>query len=133
MTLKTFAATIALTSLVAAPALAIRKSDQEALAAGTPTGKPVGCIQRSQIQNTRVRDDRTIDFVMRGRNQVYRNTLPYSCPQLGFEQAFSYETSIGQLCNVDIITVVHTGGGPVRGASCGLGQFTPIDLPRKYR
>ncbi|MGL6044705.1 MAG: hypothetical protein ACRC1J_12350 [Sandaracinobacteroides sp.] len=82
-------------------------------------------MQTSQIRSTSVIDDQTIDFQMRG-GQVLRNTLPNRCPGLGFARAFSYATSINQLCNVDIITVVQQGGGPTRGASCGLGQFVPV-------
>jgi hypothetical protein len=89
-----------------------------------PAGPPVNCIQTSNIRETRVRDDSTIDFYMNG-GKVYRNKLPNSCPQLGFEERFGYETSIGQLCNVDIIHVL-TSSPPMRGASCGLGQFQPI-------
>ena len=92
--------------------------------AATPDGKPVSCIPLP-IQESRVRDDRTIDFFARGK--VYRNVLPNSCPSLGFEQAFSYETSLSQLCSTDIITVLQrTGGSYMRGASCGLGQFQPV-------
>jgi hypothetical protein len=72
-----------------------------------------------------VRSDQVIDFELVG-GDVLRNELPYRCPQLGFERAFSYSTSITQLCSTDIITVIVQGGGPMRGASCGLGQFTPI-------
>ena len=89
-----------------------------------PSGPPVSCIQISNIRETRVRDDSTIDFYMNG-GKVYRNKLPNSCPELGFEERFGYETSIGQLCNVDIIHVLYSGP-PMRGASCGLGQFQPI-------
>jgi len=89
-----------------------------------PAGKPVNCVQPSRIRETRVRDDSTIDFYMIG-GQVYRNKLPQSCPQLGFEERFGYETSINQLCSVDIIHVLMTSP-PMRGASCGLGQFQPI-------
>lgn len=98
--------------------------------AATPTGKPEGCIPLSAIRETRVRDDHTIDFIMRGRNRVYRNTLPNSCPSLGFEQRFSYATSLSQLCSTDIITVLYSS--PLqRGASCGLGSFQPVALERK--
>ncbi len=83
------------------------------------------CVQLSQIRETRVVDDRTIDFILRDRT-VLRNTLPYACPNLGFERAFSYATSLSELCNVDIITVINnSGGGPRIGASCGLGNFVP--------
>ena len=56
----------------------------------------------------------------------YRNVLPQSCPELGFERAFSYETSLSQLCSTDIITVFRNGSALHRGASCGLGQFQPV-------
>ena len=92
-----------------------------------PAGAPVSCIPLVGIDHTRVRDDSTIDFFMRGRT-VYRNTLPNSCPELGFEQAFSYKTSLSQLCNVDIISVLRQSSPLQRGASCGLGQFQPVTL-----
>ncbi len=93
-------------------------------------GEPVSCVLLQNIRETKVVDDRTIDFVMRG-GEIYRNTLPNSCPQLGFERAFTYSTSISQLCSVDIITVLQQAGGIRRGASCGLGKFTPIEKPAK--
>ena len=83
------------------------------------------CLQLQDIRNTRVIDDQTIDFITRS-GDVYRNRLPNSCPQLGFERGFTYATSITQLCSVDIITVLVQGQPMMRGASCGLGQFTPI-------
>lgn len=89
-----------------------------------PVGKPVSCLQTTRIRETRVRDDSTIDFYLND-GSVYRNRLPQSCPQLGFEERFGYTTSIAQLCSVDIITVLYST--PVgRGASCGLGEFQKI-------
>lgn len=116
----------ALAGLVAAP---------PALAAPPPPaakviGEDVGCINIRNIRQTRVHDDQTIDFVMNG-GKIYRNTLPNRCPQLGFERAFGYATSQAQLCNVDIITVLIQAGGIRRGASCGLGKFTPVELHPK--
>lgn len=92
----------------------------------TVIGPDVMCVQMPTIRQTLVRDDKTIDFVMRD-GRWFRNTLPNRCPQLGFERAFSYQTSITQLCNVDIITVIVQGAGSRQGASCGLGKFTPIE------
>ena len=113
-------------------AAAAPAADRRRVPPATPAGEPVRCIALTQIRETRVRDDRTIDFIMRGRRQVYRNTLPNSCPGLGFEQRFSYATSLSQLCSVDIITVLYAA--PIqRGASCGLGQFQPVTLQRKNR
>ncbi len=93
-----------------------------------PAGEAVDCLPLRQIRRSEVRDERTIDFFTGGR-RTYRNTLPNSCPGLNLERAFSYRTSLTQLCSVDIITVVsRTPGGP--GASCGLGKFQPVELPR---
>ncbi|HLZ79684.1 MAG TPA: DUF6491 family protein [Sphingomonas sp.] len=114
---------VALAGAALAPAAARPlKPEQEAKI--QPAGKPVSCIQPSRIRETRVRDDKTIDFYMLG-GQVYRNTLPQNCPELGFEERFSYTTSVNQLCSVDIIHVLHSSP-PLRGASCGLGSFQPI-------
>lgn len=94
-------------------------------------GEAVSCIPIVSIRASRVHDDRTIDFEM-GASKVYRNTLPYACPRLGFEEAFTYETSLSQLCSTDIIYVLQrTGGSLDRGAGCGLGQFVPVELEKK--
>lgn len=93
-------------------------------------GEAVDCIQLSHIRDSRVHSNNVIDFHM-NNGQVYRNTLPNACPQLGFEEAFSYKTSLSKLCSVDIITVIRKGGGPMQGASCGLGTFQPVKLKPK--
>lgn len=94
-------------------------------------GEPVNCIQLRSIRSTNVRDGSTIDFIMNG-GKAYRNTLPYSCPSLGFEKRFLYKTSLSQLCSVDIITVLWNGGtGLQPGASCGLGEFQPMEKTTK--
>jgi hypothetical protein len=94
--------------------------------AATPIGKAENCVQLQSIRETRVRDDQTIDFYMRG-GKVYRNTLAGVCPQLGFEERYTYQTSIGSLCSTDIVTVLQ-GPNLMRGASCGLGKFQPVKL-----
>ncbi len=82
------------------------------------------------IRSTHVRSDEVIDFVMRD-GKVYRNTLDGGrCPSLGFEERFSYRTSIAQLCSVDIITVLQ-GPGLQQGASCGLGKFQQVELAKR--
>ncbi|UZW55953.1 hypothetical protein NUH86_03940 [Sphingobium sp. JS3065] len=109
----------------AAPALAKTAPDNL-----VPVGKAVDCVQIRSISTTQVRDDRTIDFIMNGK-KIYRNTLPNSCPSLGFEKRFLYKTSLSQLCSVDIITVLYQGGGLQQGASCGLGKFQPMQKMAK--
>ncbi len=113
--------------LTAAPGLA-RNRDQ--VPEATPAGKPESCIPLRNIRQSNVHSDQVIDFVM-SNGRVYRNTLPQSCPQLGFEERFSYATSLSQLCSVDIITVLYATPALSRGASCGLGQFQPVTLVKR--
>ncbi|WP_380878378.1 hypothetical protein ACFB49_16730 [Sphingomonas sp. DBB INV C78] len=117
--------TAALIAAVALPGAAIARQKADNLAAKADA-KPESCVQIIQIRETRVRDDSTIDFYMRG-GKIYRNTLPHSCPSLGFEERFAYKTSLSELCSTDIITVLQDAGGLSRGASCGLGQFQEME------
>lgn len=92
-------------------------------------GEAQDCIPIASISSSTVHDDYTIDFKTGSR--TYRNTLPYRCSSLGFEKAFSYATSLSQLCSTDIIHVLrNTGGSMDRGASCGLGKFVPVEIAR---
>jgi hypothetical protein len=117
---------IAALILVASAATARdRKTPPEA----TLIGDAVSCVSLQSIRSTQVHGDSTIDFHMNG-GKVYRNTLPNSCPSLGFEERFLYKTSLSQLCSVDIITVL-TSPGLSQGASCGLGKFQPVALVKK--
>ena len=86
-----------------------------------PAAETRNCLALANIRQTIVRDARTIDFKLRD-GSVWRNTLPFRCPQLGFERAFSYQTSISQLCRQDLITVIQQTGN-LGGARCGLGEF----------
>jgi hypothetical protein len=95
----------------------------------TLDGKPENCIRTIAIRQTYVRSDSVIDFDL-GGGKIYRNTLPYSCPQLGFEQRFLYKTSVGELCSVDTITVL-TEPPISQGATCGLGAFQPVKLVKR--
>jgi hypothetical protein len=118
-----FASALAVFALGTGSAIA---RDRNAIPLAEPDGKPVSCVQLSRVRSTSVHGDSVIDFHM-GGGKVYRNTLPMSCPGLGFEERFSYKTSIGQLCSVDIITVLQSPGLS-RGPSCGLGTFQPVKL-----
>ena len=105
--------------------IAAGTADAKPVPPATPVGKPLDCVNLQDIRETRVRDDQTIDFYLNG-GKTYRNTLPYKCSGLGFQQSFSYKTSLNRLCSVDLITVIQQGGGPVQGATCGLGKFQPV-------
>ncbi len=88
------------------------------------------CLNLSEVDHTEVLDGQTILFYMHGK-KIWKNTLPYKCPSLGYEKAFSHKTSTNNYCSVDIITVIYSAGGMQEGASCGLGPFTPYTPPPK--
>lgn len=120
---------LALTMLALAATVSVAGArDRNAVPDAMPIGDPVDCVQLTNIRSTQVHGDSTIDFHMNG-GRVYRNTLPNSCPSLGFEERFSYKTSLSQLCSVDIIRVLQSYGGTLQeGAGCGLGKFQQVKL-----
>jgi len=84
------------------------------------------CISLNGISSTDVVDDYNILFYMHG-GKIYRNELRQRCIGLKNERAFMYRTSLSQLCDVDIVTVLYDHGfGFTPGASCSLGRFYPI-------
>ena len=89
------------------------------------------CLQLSALRSTNVVNSRAIDFTLRD-GSVWRSNLRYACPQLGTERAFSYSTSIAQLCAQDIIQVIQPMAGNLNGARCGLAAFErQPEKPRK--
>ena len=98
-----------------------------ASAQGDEDNDPARCIRISLIDRTEIIDDRTIAFHMRG-GDIYLNQLDRTCIGLDRGDPFSYGTATGQICRNDFITIIERGGfGLQRGASCGLGMFTPTD------
>lgn len=94
--------------------------------AATVIGVAERCIPLERLRETRIRDDWTIDFIAADR--TWRNTLTSRCSGLKSNDAFSYETSLSELCTTDIVYVLETAGGLHRGPACGLGQFVPVTL-----
>lgn len=93
-------------------------------AAGAKSSKL--CLGLLQIDNIEYKDNRNIVFKM-VNGDYYVNQLPYSCPNLSMNNAIMYKTSLNELCNLDIITVLDTiGGGYEQVGACGLGKFKPI-------
>ena len=122
-TISLFLAT-GLALLLASPATAEEKKLNEELE--FVSGPPEQCVSLSRIDRTEVLDDQNILFHMRG-DKVYLNHLSFRCPGLAFHDSFMYRTSLNQLCNVDIITVLtNIGFGFSPGPSCGLGMFYPV-------
>jgi hypothetical protein len=85
------------------------------------------CIALQRIRSTKVIDNQHIRFELQG-GKYYMNELPNKCPGLRKDKPFMYKTSLNQLCDLDIITVLEQAGGSfMQGASCGLGKFVPYD------
>jgi len=84
------------------------------------------CISIVRISDTQIIDNQHIRFNMNG-GPDYINELPNMCPGLSPNSTFMYKTSLNELCDLDIITLLENiGGGFVRGPSCGLGKFVPV-------
>jgi hypothetical protein len=116
-----------LTIATAAGAFGPSERRAKELAAWTPAGDAVSCIETSRIDTTKILANNVIDFKMRG-GKVYRNTLPHNCSGLVSEDRFSYRNTAGRLCSVDIIRVLHSYGGQLdEGVGCGLGKFQPME------
>ena len=117
-----------LLALAAAAIAAPLSAKEKEVPPATPSGPAVDCVNLSQVRETHVRSDSVIDFEMNNR-KILRNTLPYECSGLGFEERFAYSVSTNQLCSVDTITVLQSGGaGP--GPRCGLGKFQPVTITK---
>ena len=87
----------------------------------------IRCIPLRSIQEIEILDDRNIIFRV-GSNNYYLNNLPYRCSGLRRNDTIMYRTSINEICDVDVITVLDDiGPGFQAGASCGLGRFTPVN------
>ncbi|MGI9328091.1 MAG: DUF6491 family protein [Pseudomonadales bacterium] len=86
----------------------------------------VRCIKLSRISSLEILDKESILFRLR-HHKNYVNELPHACPGLRPSRTIMYRTSLDQLCDLDMITVLDDlGAGYIPGASCGLGRFYPI-------
>lgn len=99
---------------------------QEAGAQDAGNQDRLRCIRLSRIDRTEVMDDQTIAFYLTG-GRVYLNRLDRACRNLGRNRPLAYETSTGQLCASDTITVIEDFAGVNAGDTCGLGEFVLTD------
>jgi len=122
--LTTITVILAALAFAVVPGMAEEKKKNESM--DLAAGPPEQCLSLIRIDRSEVIDDRNIIFHMQN-GDLYRNQLPYRCPGLALHDTFMYRTSLNQLCNLDIITVMDSiGFGLSPGASCGLGHFYPI-------
>ena len=88
------------------------------------------CLGLMQIRTSEVLDNQHILFTMND-GTLFPNNLPYACPGLRRDTAWLHRTSLNNVCDLDLITVLnHGGGGFMPGASCGLGRFEPVPRPQ---
>ncbi|MBN1626947.1 MAG: hypothetical protein JW944_10525 [Deltaproteobacteria bacterium] len=83
-------------------------------------GEKEMCLETVRIKETRILDNQTILFEMRGGN-YYLNRLPVVCPGLKIAGGFSYSTSIAKLCKQDSIKLISRGSEPT--STTLLGEF----------
>lgn len=130
MTIRTAAMLLTPLALVACTPDDLANTPPPAPAA-TQIGAALDCLPLTRFNNSRIRDDRTIDFFAGAGSQVWRVTLPNGCPGLKSANTFAYETSLTQLCRQDIIYPLQQFGGSYqRMGGCGMGAFVPVKLAK---
>jgi hypothetical protein len=90
----------------------------------------VVCLRSYEINHTRIVDDQTILFFMRG-NKVWKNTLVARCPTLrNNTRGFTYaptNPATTEICS-NLFTIRVNDSGEV----CLPGVFTPVEPPPRY-
>ncbi len=118
--MKPSARTTAAVCLLAAAGMTSAAAQDDA------TDRPLHCLNMMRIDHTDILDSRHMLFTMTTK-RLYLNTLPAGCAGMRPHDPYLTRTSLTQLCDLDIITVLHqTGFGFMPGASCGLGMFQPV-------
>lgn len=114
---------------LAAPALASERTDPMSLKA---TGKPVSCIQNLNV-NTTPAGDKVLMF-RTSANRWYRNELRGACPNMnGLNRVLVFRQAQSRYCEMDQFDVVEPQGAGMVLASCTLGMFTPVEVPKGAR
>lgn len=89
---------------------------------GRVAGEPVNCINLRNIRSSRIIDGTAIIYEV--GNTLYVNRPPSGASFLRTNDALVTQTSLSQLCSVDIVRLFDTAARFPRG-SVGLGQFVP--------
>jgi hypothetical protein len=119
-------ALLAFVLCVSAPGVSVPQEGGDQRESGERDMDATHCVRVQSIEKIDIVDANTLVFRMRG-DEVYRNELPHECPGLRQNDTLMYRSSVGQLCSVDIVTILDDWGfGFAPGASCGLGMFHPI-------
>ena len=84
------------------------------------------CLSLIRIDDSKILDSRHMLFTTTDK-RMYLNTLPKKCGNMGPGDTYTFRTSINQLCQGDVITMLHPGGRDfIPGASCVLSMFEPM-------
>ena len=87
------------------------------------TGKVKNSVRVRSIRSTKAVDDYVILFFMQNKKKIFANIMENRCAGLKREDRFSYQVHVGQLSDLDVITVFDNFG--VRN-HCGLGKFYEV-------
>jgi hypothetical protein len=101
---------------------------RKATAQDEAAGVAQPCVRPTDIDRTKIIDDRNMLFFMRNET-VFHNVLPDTCPQLRSEGRFAYDKAGNRLCAQSSITVIverGISGQFVPGPVCRLGMFVPV-------
>ncbi|MEO5493764.1 MAG: hypothetical protein ABIR08_07030 [Sphingomonas sp.] len=96
--------------------------------AGRIAGKPVDCVDQSQLGGPDIVDNRTILY-RQSLRRIWRNDLPAACAGLRPNTTLIVDIYGSQLCRNDHFRTRDTGS-IIPGPICRLGKFTPYDLPK---
>src|SRR5215510_8057912 len=94
-------------TVAAASALSVQGAAQEA---ATPDAASTQkrCLDLARIEQTEVIDNKHIIFHVSGQGDpMYLNTLPHECVGLTKTDPLLYKTALSELCDLDLITVLH--------------------------
>ena len=90
------------------------------------TGETRRCIRTVNISRSDPLDDRHILFKLRNGN-LYLNRLGKGCGGLKFNDSYSFDNRLAELCQNELISVIDTFNNGALG-SCGLGKFEKLEL-----
>jgi hypothetical protein len=128
--MKKLLASLALASMVAAPALAHRDTPDvqlQKLLAGRVAGKPVSCLPFSQANDSRVINGKAIVYKFGGT--LYVNQPRSGAEDLNDDNIIVTRQFGSQLCDVDSVHLIDRSTGFPRGFII-LDKFVPYTKPK---
>jgi len=128
--MKKLLASLALASLIAAPALARRDTPDvqlQKLLAGRVAGKPVSCLPFSRASDSQIINGKAIVYKFGGT--LYVNQPQSGADGLDDDNILVTRQFGSQLCDVDSVRLIDRSTGFPRGFLI-LGKFVPWTKPK---